>query len=92
MKGVQVVKKERERTTPGRVRWMYEGLLGRARARLALDDTASDASAADARAATVLCPLDATAWEVLAAAASAGGDEATATNAEAEAERRRPLE
>ena len=81
-----VIKKERERTTPGRARWLYEALVGRGRARLALGAD----GIADARAASALCPLDAAAWELLGEAATASGDESLAADAAAEAEKRRP--
>ena len=83
-----VVKKELERTAPGRVRWLYNALLGRGRARLALGSSAD--SVADAQRATALCPLDPVAWEFLAEAANASGDATLAAEAEAEAQRRRP--
>ena len=82
-----VIKKERERTTPGRARWLYEALVGRGRARLALGEKDG---IADARAASALCPLDAAAWELLGEAATASGDESLAAEAAAEAEKRRP--
>ena len=82
-----VIKKERERTTPGKVRWLYEALVGRGRARLALGE---EDAVADAREATALCPLDAAAWELLAEAATASGDVSLAAEATAEAEKRRP--
>ena len=86
-----LVRKERERTTPGRVRWLYSSLLGRGRAALA--STATDATgtaAADARAAAALCPLDPEAWQLLAAAATAAGDAALAADADLEVARRTP--
>ena len=84
-----VIKKERERTTPGRVRWLYAALLGRCRARLAIA-TAVDDAVADAQAAVGLCPLDADGWAALAMAAEASGNGDGAAEAAAEAARRRP--
>ena len=81
--------KERERTMPGDVRWLFEALIGRARARLLLGLDVDDALS-DARDAPRLCPLAPAGWESLQAAAEAAGEVELAEVAAAEAERRRP--
>ena len=70
---------ERERTTPGRVRWLYESLLGRARGYLAVGDTRSALS--DAQGAAALCPLAPDGWAAVADAAESAGNPTQAAEA-----------
>ena len=83
--------KERERTMPGNIRWLFEALVGRCRARLALGSDDLDSALADAREATVLCPLAPSGWAALAAAAEATSDAELATQAKEEMRQREPL-
>ena len=81
--------KERERTMPGRVRWLYGALVGRSRGYLATGGGAS-AALQDARDATRLCPLAPASWWQLREAAAASGDAALAAQAEEAARRLAP--
>lgn len=80
--------KERERTMPGRVRWIFEALIGRARAHTGLGMHAQ--ALADARDATLLCPLAPAGYETLRDAATAEGETSLAAEAEAQAASLRP--
>lgn len=82
------IMKLREATAPGRVRWLHEALMGRARAHLAMGNVAG--AKTDALDATSLCPLAHTGWEVLEEVATAGGDAAMAGEAAKQLGRLRP--
>jgi len=81
--------KERERTTPGNVRWLFQALVGRARAQLGAKSGCRSA-VQDAKQATLLCPLSPIGWETLSVAASAVGDTALAEQASERASATRP--
>ena len=72
--------KNLELVTPGRIRWVFESMVGRSRALLAhgseLDDALSDAERA-----TQLCPLAPSGWASLGNVAEAMGDVALAAKA-----------
>jgi predicted Zn-dependent protease len=68
---------------PLRQRWVYEALLGRGHARLALKQPAE--ALEDAREATRLCCRTAEGWQLLAEAAEACGDGEAAAAARGEA-------
>lgn len=80
------IMKLQEATAPGRVRWLHESLMGRARANLALGNAA--AARSDALDATSLCPLAHPGWEVLEEVA--GSDAALASEAATQLARLRP--
>ena len=81
----RAAQEEAERVTPRRVRWLYEALVSRCAARLALeeDDTLDDAMT-DAQDATRLCALAGGGWYRLRDAAKAVGNRAAAARAERE--------
>ena len=85
------VLKERERTMPGDVRWLFEALVGRCRARLTLGKDDLDAALADALEATRLCPLAPVGWAALGEVAEANGDAELVATAAEEMRRCEPL-
>jgi hypothetical protein len=68
---------------PSRVRWVFDALIGRGRARLVLQQ--AEAAREDAQAATRLCCLATSGWLLLAEAAEACGDAEAAAAARGEA-------
>jgi len=77
--------KEREKTLPGRVRWIHGAFVGRSRAKLVLGETQQ--ALADAREAVSLCPLALLGWEQLAAVADATGDQQLLSEANTQMQR-----
>jgi hypothetical protein len=77
---------EAERITPARLRWLYESLIGRCSAQLALgaDGEAAEAALADAREASHLCPIAGGGWYRQRDAARASGNRALVRQVEAE--------
>ena len=82
-------KREAERICPRRVRWLYEALVGRSRARLASKqgDDGVAAAVEDAQAAIALCGLASDGWYRLREAMWASGNRAAAHSAEVALER-----
>ncbi len=80
----KVLTQLRERTRPGRIRWLFEARVGRCRAALQLGGDGGAAGAlSDAREATALCPLAPAGWAALGEAAEACGDDELAGEARA---------
>lgn len=80
--------REYARLRPGRVRWLFEALIGRCQARLAEGGRDNAVAAlADATDASALCKLAGEGWYRMRDAAKASGDDATAAVAVAELKR-----
>ena len=81
--------KDRERTMPGRVRWLHGAFVGRSRANLGIGKI--EEALEDARRAVLLCPLALPGWEQLAAVAEASGDQRVLSEADAQLRRLQPV-